>query len=99
MMAQALCARGEGSVKAAALSAEVTTQAVISQGSGRAQATAQSEVQWLGLETLNWGAGTLVTAAMKAGKAKGRQQRQYAAAELGLRARLGGAKNVKWHFN
>ena len=76
MMAQALCARGEGSVKAAALSAEATTQAVISQGSGRAQATTQSEVQWLGIETLNWGADTLVTAAMKAGKAKGRQQRQ-----------------------
>ena len=50
MMAQALCARGEGSVKAAALSAEATTPAVISQGSGRAQATAQSEIQWLGLE-------------------------------------------------
>ena len=46
MMAQALCARGEGSVKAAALSAEATTPTVISQGSGRAQATAQSEVQW-----------------------------------------------------
>ena len=41
---QGLCARGEGSVKAAALSAETTTPAVISQGSGRAQATAQSEV-------------------------------------------------------
>ena len=53
MMAQGLCARGEGSVKAAALSAEATTPVVISQGSGRAQATAQSEVQWLGLETLN----------------------------------------------
>ena len=61
-MAQALCPCGEGSVKAAARSAEATTQAVISQGSGRAQATAQSEVQWLGLETLNWGAGSLVTA-------------------------------------
>ena len=36
------CARGEGSVKAAALSAEATTPVVISQGSGRAQATAQS---------------------------------------------------------
>ena len=47
-MAQALCARGEGSVKAAALSAEATTQVVISQGSGRAQATAQSEVRLLG---------------------------------------------------
>ena len=53
MMAQALCARGEGSVKAVALSAEATTQAVISQGSGSAQATAQSEVLWLGLKTLN----------------------------------------------
>ena len=42
-MAQALCTRGEGSIKAAALSAEATTQAVISHGSGRAQATAQSE--------------------------------------------------------
>ena len=44
---QASCARGEGSVKAAALSTEATTPAVISQGLGRAQATAQSEVQWL----------------------------------------------------
>ena len=42
------CARGEGSVKAAALSAEATTLVVINQGSGRAQATAQSEVHWLG---------------------------------------------------
>ena len=33
-----------------ALPAEATASAVISQGSGRAQATAQSEVQWLGLE-------------------------------------------------
>ena len=30
------------------------------------RATAQSEVQWLGLETLNWGAGSLVTAAEEA---------------------------------
>ena len=45
--------------RSAALLAEATTLAVISQGSGRAQATAQSEVQRLGLETLNWGAGTL----------------------------------------
>ena len=33
-----------------ALPAEATAPAVISQGSGRDQATAQSEVQWLGLE-------------------------------------------------
>ena len=33
------------------LLAEATTLAVISQGSGKAQATAQSEIQWLGLET------------------------------------------------
>ena len=63
---QGSCGRGEGSVKAAAPSAETTTPAVISQGSGRAQATTQSEVQWLGLETLNWGAGSLVTAAEEA---------------------------------
>ena len=37
MNGQGLCARGEGSVKAAAPSAETTTPAVISQGSGRAQ--------------------------------------------------------------
>ena len=41
MNGQGSCARGEGSVKAATLSAEATTPAVISQGSGRAQATAQ----------------------------------------------------------
>ena len=62
MNRQGSCARGGCSVKAAALSAEATTPAVISQGSGRAQ----SEVQWLGLETLNWGAGSLVTAAEEA---------------------------------
>ena len=53
MNGQGSCVRGEGSVKAVTLSTEATTPAVISQGSGRAQATAQSEVQWLGLETLN----------------------------------------------
>ena len=62
---QGSCARGEGSVKAAALAAEATAPAGNSQGSVMAQATAQSEVQWLGLETLNWGAGTLVTAEME----------------------------------
>ena len=60
------CARGEGSVKAAALSAEVTTPVVISQGSGYGSVRAQTEVRLLGLETLNWGAGALVTAAMEA---------------------------------
>ena len=74
---QGLCARGEGSVKAAALSTEATTPAVISQGSGRAQATAQSEVQWLGLETLNWGAGTLVTASLGAGQLRERWQQSW----------------------
>ena len=48
----------EGSVKAAALAAEATAPAVNSQGSVRAQATA------------DWNAGTLVTAAMEARKLK-----------------------------
>ena len=36
---QGLCAHGEGSVKAAALSAEATTPALISQGSGYGSVT------------------------------------------------------------
>ena len=35
---------------------------------------ARSEVQWLGLETLNWGAGTLVTAALEAEQLKERRR-------------------------
>ena len=75
--------------RSAALSAEATTPAVISQGSGRAQATAQSEVQWLGLETLNWGAGSLVTVAEEAsgGRAGLRARLRWE-----LRARLGGGE-------
>ena len=63
--------------RSAALLAEATTLAVISQGSGRAQATAQSEVQWLGLETLNWGAGTLVTVSLGAGQLRERRRRSW----------------------
>ena len=51
--------------------------AVNGQGScacGEGFVTAQSEVQWMGLETLNWGAGTLVTAAMEAGHLKERRR-------------------------
>ena len=43
---------------------------MMAQGScarGEDSVNARSEVPWLGLETLNWGAGTLVTAAMEAG--------------------------------
>ena len=71
--------------RSAALLAEATTLAVISQGSGRAQATAQSEVQWLGLETLNWGAGTLVTASLGAGQLRERRRQSWTrgAAALG----------------
>ena len=87
------CARGEGSVKAAALSAEATTPVVISQGSGRAQSTAQLEVQWLGLETLNWGAGSLVTAADEAsGGRTGLQQGFTGSSGHGWEG-----ENVKWH--
>ena len=35
---------------------------------GENSVKARSKVPWLGLETLNWGVGTLVTAAMEAGQ-------------------------------
>ena len=88
MMAQALCARGEGSVKAAALSAKATTPAVISQGSGRAQATTQSEIQWLGLETE-------LACRLSGHGGRGSQRRQnwtQAGLRWELRARLGGGE-------
>ena len=79
--------------RSAALSAEVTTPAVISQGSGRAQAMAQSEVQWLGLETLNWGAGYLVTAAEEASRGKAGLKQGFA----GSSGHGWEAENMKWH--
>ena len=90
---QGLCVRGEGSVKAAVLSAEATTPAVISQGSGRAQATAQSQVQWLGLETLTWGAGSLVTAAEEASGGRAGLKQGFA----GSSGHGWEGGNVKWH--
>ena len=85
--------------RSAALLAEATTLAVISQGSGRAQATAQSEVQWLGLETLNWGAGTLVTASLGAGQLRERRRQSWTrgTAALGASGHGWEGENMKWH--
>ena len=85
--------------RSAALLAEATTLAVISQGSGRAQATAQSEVQWLGLETLNWGAGTLVMASLGAGQLRERRRQSWTrgAAALGASGHGWEGENMKWH--
>ena len=66
---------------------------MISQGSGRAQATAQSEVQWLGLETLNWGADSLVTAAEEASGGRTGLQQGFA----GSSGHGWEGENVKWH--
>ena len=83
----------------AALSAKATTPAVISQGSGRAQTTAQSEVLWLGLETLNWGAGSLVTASLGVGQLRERRRQSWTqgAAALGASGHGWEGENMKWH--
>ena len=75
------------------MEAETTTPAVISQGSGRSQATAQSEVQWLGLETLNWGTGSLVTAAEEASGGRAGLKQGFA----GSSVHDWEGENVKWH--
>ena len=66
---------------------------MISQGSGRSQATAQLEVQWLGLETLTWGVGTLVTAAEEASGGRTGLQQGFA----GSSGHGWEGENVKWH--
>ena len=66
---------------------------MISQGSGRAQATAQSEVQWLVLETLNRGAGSLVTAAEEASGGRAGLKQGFA----GSSGHGWEGENVKWH--
>ena len=66
---------------------------MICQGSGTAQAMAQSEVQSLWLETLNWGAGSLVTAAEEAsGGRTGLKQGFAGSSRHGWEG-----ENVNWH--